>query len=181
MQMGGFDCLTLQALDFAYMASMNKTMKLLHVIGSIGFCAGLLALLSLHASLPNPAQGREFAVLRETMGSVAVWLLLPSTALVVVSGLLAMAFSDYFKNAGWVWIKLATGVLVMEGTLVYVLAPMQKAAANAQTVLDDTFNPAELDQVLSAEWGSFWVILGLALVNILLGIYRPRLSRKIQK
>lgn len=163
------------------MPFLNKTMKLLHVIGSLGFCAALLALIMLHAALPDPEDQREFMALRVTMGLVAGWLLLPSTLLVLVSGLLAMALSEAYKNAGWVWAKLATGVLVMEGTLVYVQAPLEKAAANAQALAAGMFDPGELGVLLEAERNSVGIILGVAMVNILLGVYRPRFTRRLRK
>jgi len=159
-------------------AKHQKTMKFLHIIGTIGFCAALLALLLLHASLPEPSQLEQFASIRLAMGNVAKWLLLPSTGLVVVSGLIAMAMNDVYKNAGWVWAKLLTGILVLEGTLVYVQAPMQRAANDAQAALDGDFDLSSLGTVLGAEWNSIWVILGVAMVNIFLGVYRPRFLRQ---
>lgn len=158
--------------------TQNKTLKFLHIISSTGFCAALLSLLILHASLPEAAEVEKFAMLRITMGNVAKWLLLPSAALVLVSGLLSMALSDAFKSAGWVWAKLATGVLVLEGTLVSVQAPMERAARNAQSALEGEFDLNNLDATLVTEWYSFWVILGIAIVNIILGVYRPRFSRR---
>lgn len=161
-------------------STQQKTLKFLHIAGTIGFCAALLALLLLHASLPDPAQLEQFASIRLAMGNVAKWLLLPSTGLVVVSGLIAMALNDAYKNAGWVWVKLATGVLILEGTLVYVQAPMERAANNAQSALAGDFDPGSLGSVLNAEWNSIWVILGVAVVNIILGVYRPRILRRSQ-
>jgi len=118
-------------------------------------------------------------MLRITMGNVATWLLLPSTGLAVVSGLFSMAANDLYKNAGWAWVKLATGVLVLEGTLVYVQAPMQRAAIAAQAALDGELDLSTLGTSLAAEWGSFWVILGVAAVNIGLAVFRPRIIRRI--
>jgi uncharacterized membrane protein len=163
-------------------AKQHKTLKFLHIIGTVGFCAALLALLLLHASLPDPSQLEQFAGIRLAMGNVAKWLLLPSTGLVVISGLIAMALNDVYKNAGWVWIKLATGVLILEGTLVYVQAPMERAANNAQSALDGDFDLTTLGTVLGSEWNSIWVILGVAVVNIVLGVYRPRImSRSVSE
>lgn len=158
--------------------TQSKTLKLAHVAGSTGFCAALLALLALHASLPEPGFTEEFVMLRIAMGNVAKWLLLPSTALVVVTGLFSMAASDVYKNAGWVWLKLATGILVLEGTLVYVQAPMERAARNGLLALEGEFDPSQLGATLASEWNSIWIILGVALVNVVLGVYRPKLSRR---
>lgn len=156
----------------------HKTLKFLHIVGTVGFCAALLALLVLHASLPDPSQLQQFASIRIAMGNVAKWLLLPSTGLVVVSGLIAMALNDVYKNAGWVWVKLATGVLILEGTLVYVQAPMERAANDARSALEGEFDLSSLGSVLGAEWSSIWVILAVAVVNIVLGVYRPRILRQ---
>ena len=161
--------------------TLTRTMKFLHVIGSIGFCGALLALIVLHASLPDPEAVAQFAALRMAMGNVAAWVLLPSTGLVVVSGLLAMAMNDRFKSAGWTWAKLASGVLILEGTLVYVQAPMERAAGDALATLEGELDLSSLGATLVSEWASFWVILGVAAVNIVLGVYRPRFSRRVEK
>jgi len=159
----------------------RQTLKLLHIAGTVGYCAALLALMVLHASLPDPTEVREFASVRLVMGNVAKWLLLPSTGLVVVSGLFAMALNTVYQSAGWVWAKLATGVLVMEGTLVYVQAPMERAAIEANAALAGDFDLATLGATLGPEWGSLWVILAVAAVNVVLGVYRPRFSRRVQR
>ena len=59
------------------------------------------------------------------MGAVATWIFLPALALTLLSGLLAMALNRAYLNAGWAWVKLATGVLMFEGGLVYVQGPMR--------------------------------------------------------
>jgi len=69
-------------------------------------------------------------------------ILLPSIALALVRGLLAMAFNPAFHNAGWAWLKLISGVLVFEGTLVYVQAPMQRGDLQAEDALA-TASPTE--------------------------------------
>lgn len=162
---------------------MRRTLKFLHSVASIGFCGGLAALLVLHALLPEPDQLERFATLRMAMGAVARWIVLPSMGLVVVSGLLAMAVTPAFHNAGWVWAKLATGILVFEGSLIYVLGPMERASLQARAALEGGGAGAPLPEggaltaSLGPEWGSFWVLLGVGILNVALAIWRPRFSR----
>lgn len=158
--------------------SWNRTLKFLHIVGSTGYCAALLALIVLHGSLPDPAELEQFSALRIAMANIASWLLLPSTGLVMVSGLIAMGFNESYKVAGWAWAKLATGVLILEASLVYVQGPMERAAASARLALQGDVDLAILAGSLSSEWFSFWVVLGVAVVNIVLGVFRPRFSRK---
>ncbi|MEJ2540096.1 MAG: hypothetical protein P8188_09020 [Gemmatimonadota bacterium] len=155
---------------------MRKTLKFLHTMAAIGFTGGLAALLVLHSRLPEPSELEQFATLRLAMGAVAQWILFPSMGLVLVSGLLAMAVTPSFQDRAWVWAKLATGILVFEGTLAYVQAPMERAAARAQRALDGEIPWTELGATLRPEWGSFWVILGVAVANVVLGVWRPRFS-----
>ena len=88
-----------------------------------------------------------------------------------------MAFSDVYKNAGWVWIKLASGVLVFEGTLVHVQAPMERAARQGLAALAGEFDAGQLGATLDAEYYALWIILGVAVANIVLAIYQPKFSR----
>ena len=132
----------------------------------------------LHASLPEPRELARFASIRLAMSNVASWLLLPSMALVVISGMLSMAASEVYKSAGWVWAKLATGVLILEGTLVSVQGPMERAGKLAASVLAGEGDVEKLGSTLSPEWISLWVILGVALANIVLAVFRPQFSRR---
>lgn len=157
---------------------MRRTLKFLHTMSAIGFTGAIAALIVLHTLLPDPSDLQRWAVLREAMGAVARWILFPSMAVVVVSGLFAMAASTIYQNAGWVWAKLLSGILVLEGTLVYVQAPMERGARAAEAALAGEVPVAELGASLGAEWGSFWVIGGVAVVNVVLGIWRPRFARR---
>jgi hypothetical protein len=153
---------------------MRKTLKFLHTLGAIGYTGAAATLLVLHAQLPAPENLDSFAALRLAMGAIAERILLPSIALVLVSGLFAMAFNRAFHNAGWAWLKLLFGVLVFESTLVYVQAPMQRAALNARAALDGELAVSELGASLGPEWGSLWVILAIGLFNVVLGVWRPK-------
>lgn len=163
---------------------MRRTLKFLHSVGSIGFCGGLLGLLVLHAMLPEPDQLERFATLRGAMGAVSKWIVFPSMGLVVVSGLLAMAATPAFHNAGWVWAKLATGILVFEGSLIYILGPMERAAIQARAALEGVSagsaapDGVGLSAALPAEWGSFWVLFAVGILNVALAIWRPRFRRR---
>lgn len=153
---------------------MRKFIKFLHTMASIGFIGALAALVILHLSLPAPAEVRQFAVIRVAMGAVAEWLLLPSMGLVVISGLASIAIVPAYQNAPWAWAKLLSGVLIFEGTLVYVQAPMERAAAKAEQALGGEITAADLGATLQAEWGSFWVIMAVAVLNVVLGVWRPK-------
>ena len=59
------------------------------------------------------------------MGGVATWVLFPSLGLTMIAGLLAIAVTPAFHNAGWAFAKLASGILVFEWT---ILGPMQEDA-----------------------------------------------------
>lgn len=160
---------------------MRKTMKFLHTMAAIGFTGAIAALLVLHASLPDPSELERFATLRVAMGAVAEWMLLPSMGLVLVSGLLSFAVTPAFQNAGWVWAKLASGVIVFESTLVYVQAPMQRAAERAVAALNGETPAAELGATLQPEWFSFWIIGAVAVANVVLGVWRPRFGRTYKR
>ncbi len=155
----------------------RKSLKFLHTMGSIGYLGAILALAVLHGLLPPPTELQEFASLRIAMGAIAEWILLPSIGIVLVSGLFAIAASRSYQSAGWVWVKLATGILVFEGTLVYVQAPMERAALQARAALEGQVSVAELAAPLSAEWGSFWVLGAVAVLNVVLGVWRPRFRK----
>ena len=156
---------------------MRKTLKFLHTMASIGFAGGLAALIVLHGALPEPVELERFATLRTAMSAISKWIVTPSTLLVLVSGLLSMAVVPAYQSAGWVWAKLLSGIIVFEGTLIYVLGPMERAGRQARAALAGEFDVALLGATLEPELTSFWVILAVAVANVVLGVWRPRFSK----
>ncbi len=157
---------------------MRKLLKFVHVIGAAGMIGALAALLVLLSFVPEPASLGEYARLRASMGAIAQWILLPSIALVLFGGLMAMAWNSAYHNAGWAWFKLATGILVFEGTLSAIQGPIQKQAEIAAQALAGEIDPALIKNTIQAETSSIWILLGVALVNVVLGVWRPRSRRK---
>ena len=55
---------------------------------------------------------------------------------------------------------------------------MQRAALQAEAALAGDVPAAELAAPLGPEWGSLWVVLLLAIFNVVLGVWRPRGRRR---
>jgi hypothetical protein len=55
---------------------------------------------------------------------------------------------------------------------------MQRAALQAEAALSGDVPVAELVEPLGPEWGSLWVVLLLAIFNVVLGVWRPRGRRR---
>lgn len=152
-------------------------MKFLHTMGAVGLMGSMASLIVLLGVAPPPASLPEYAMARGAMGAIARWVFLPSFAMTLIAGLLAMAMSRAYKNAGWAWVKLVSGILVFEWGFVGVQGPMQEAAEQSAAALAGRVDPASLAGALAAEQGSLWVLLAVAAANIALGVWRPKLTR----
>ncbi|MFD1278749.1 hypothetical protein [Methylobacterium goesingense] len=152
-------------------------MKFLHTMGATGLMGAMAALVVMLGVAPPPSALGGYAAARGAMGAVATWIVLPSLALTLVSGLLAMTLNRGLLQAGWAWLKLATGVLMFEGVLVYVQGPMRQEAEQSALALAGRVDPATLAETLGAERNTLWVLLAVATANVVLGIWRPRLLR----
>jgi hypothetical protein len=152
-------------------------MKFLHTIGAIGLMGAMACLLVLLSFIPAPTSLSEYALMRAAMGGIATWTFLPSLGLTLVAGLLAIAVNRTYQSAGWAWAKLLSGVLVFEWGFAAIVGPMQQEAELSARVLAHEVDPATLAASLGPEWKSLWVMLALATANVILGIWRPRLTR----
>ncbi len=157
---------------------MRKFLKFMHTIGGIGLAGALLAQLVMLQNMPPVEPLEAYAAARGLMGLVAKWVLFPSLAIVLVSGLLSMAWTDAFHNAGWVWAKLALGISVFEGTLVAVQGPARREAERAAQALAGEFDPALLAATADGETLATLVVLGVAVINVVLAVWRPKFSRR---
>ena len=149
-------------------------MKFMHTMGAVGQLGSMACLLVLLSFTPAPTSLSEYALMRGAMGGIAMWIFLPSLGLVLITGLLAIALNGAYQSAGWAWAKLLTGILVFEWGFAAIQGPMQQEAELSARALAHEVDPANLAVTLNAEWKSLWVLLAVATVNVILGIWRPR-------
>ena len=145
-------------------------------MGAAGLLGAMAALLILSSAAPPAASPAGYAAVRSAMGTVSTWLFLPSLGLSIMAGLLAVAFNRAFHNAGWAWAKLVSGVLLFEGGLQGIQGPIQNEAERSAAVLAGHADAASLAVSLGAERGTLWVLFAVAVANVVLGIWRPKLT-----
>jgi len=155
---------------------LRRLLKFLHTIGAIGLMGAMAALLAVVWFAPEPASVAAEAAVAVAMGQIATWVFLPSLALTLIAGLLAIAVTPGYHDAGWVWAKAATGILIFEGGFLYVLGPMQAAAKASASALAGQLDPTILTGSYGSERNTLWVLLAVAAANVALGVWRPRLQ-----
>lgn len=148
--------------------------KVLHDVGSIGFGGGLAACLviDLMAHRASPA---EFAAARQVVAAIAQVLLVPSMVVVVLSGLLAMGATRGYMDAGWAWLKALLGLAVFQATLHLAGAGREQADTLAAAA-----DPSLRDALLQAERNTLWVLIALSVANVVLAVWRPRLTVRVR-
>ena len=142
--------------------------KALHEIASIGFGGGLAACLVIN-QVANRASPAEFAAARHAFSAIAQYVLLPWMAIVVMSGLIALMATRAYMDASWAWLKALLGLSVFEATLMIVGSKQAEVMAAAA-------DPALLDELLRSERNTIWLLIVLTSANVVLAVWRPRLT-----
>jgi hypothetical protein len=89
---------------------MQRLLKALHQLGGIGLAGSLAACIVLVVTAPTDSLV-GYAAVRQGIAAISQWLLVPSLAIVLVSGLLAIAANRAYHDAGWAWIKALLGIV----------------------------------------------------------------------
>ena len=97
-------------------------------------------------------------MMRGAMAEIGRWIFLPSFVLTLIPGLLAIAVNRAFHNAGWAWVKAATGILIFTGGL-HALAPIQEEAERSAAALAGQVDPATLTGPDVQEQLTLWMLL----------------------
>lgn len=155
---------------------MRKTVKILHTISACGLIGGLGCYMVLLVAAPQDTP-EAYADLRQSIAVISDYVLLPSLAVALVSGLLSMVVHSPFLDRGWVWIKAALGILMFKGVLTIISAKSDYAARIAGEMATGDAAPEALDSLLALEWGTLWAVMAISVANVVLGVWRPRLVR----
>jgi hypothetical protein len=156
--------------------NLRRLLKFLHTLGAAGLTGAIAALAMVLVLTPGSVSPAGYVPIMVAMAKTAGWIIGPSMVLTVMSGLLAMAVTPAFYEAGWVWLKALTGLLVLEGGL-HVLGPLQEEAKRGLSAMAGSADPASAARLFSAESGTLWVLLGVSVANIALGVWRPRMPK----
>ncbi|MCF8205089.1 MAG: hypothetical protein K9J82_08445 [Methylotenera sp.] len=149
--------------------------KVLHELASIGFGGGLAACLFING-LADRGTAETFATARAAFAAIANYLLVPSMAVVVVSGLLAIAATRGYMDAGWAWLKALLGITVFEATLMVV----GSGSRHEEMLAAFTADPVTLQALLRSERNTLWLLIALSVLNVVLAVWRPRLTWRVR-
>lgn len=153
---------------------MRRLLKFLHTLAAVGLTGGAAALAVVLMLAPSSAEAPGYAPMLAAAAKIAAWIIGPSMALTVATGLLAMVATPAFQDAGWVWAKAATGILILEGGL-HVLGPLQQEAKRAAAALaEGGADAANAARLYEAEVNTLWLLLAVSVANIALGVWRPK-------
>jgi hypothetical protein len=136
----------------------------------MGSITSLLVLMSF--SPPSTSLAGSI-LMRGAIAEIATWVFFPSFALTLVAGMLAIAVNRAFHNAGWAWVKLATGLLIFAGSF-HVLGSIQDEVKQSGAV-GGQFDPNPAANSFG-EQGALWILLAVSTANVVLGVWRPRLT-----
>lgn len=154
---------------------MRRAIKFFHTLASCGLVGGLLAYGVILVAAPQDTPD-AFADMRATVAVVASYVILPSLAVALVSGLLSMAVHRPFQELRWAWVKTLLGISMFEATLGIVQSKANTAAALSAKIAAGDAQADALAEAIAYEWHALGVILLLSVLNILLGVWRPALK-----
>ncbi|WP_119165568.1 DUF2269 family protein [Algihabitans albus] len=154
---------------------MRKAMKILHTLAAAGLLGGLSVYMLLLVAAPQDTPA-AYLDLRVSIAAISNYILLPSLAIALLSGLASMVVHDPYLHKGWVWLKAALGILMFKGILTVVGAKADYALSVAERIVEGEVAAEVLERAVAYEWATLVVMMALSVANVVLGVWRPRLG-----
>ncbi|MEM9739983.1 MAG: DUF2269 family protein [Pseudomonadota bacterium] len=154
------------------MQRARKIVKILHTVAAGGLIGGLATYMVLLV-VATPTDPAAYAGLRGSLEVVSGYILVPSLAIGLLSGLVSMLVHTPFLDKGWVWFKALLGILMFKGVLTIDSAKADYAADLSQKIADGTASEDALQSLLGLEWWTCVGVMAVAVANVVLGVWRP--------
>ncbi len=151
---------------------MRKLVKVLHTVSASGLIGGLGCYMLILAIAPQDTPV-AYAGMRAVLAAIGNYVLFPSLAVAVISGLLSMMVHTPFLDKGWVWMKALMGVIMIKGVLLLVVVQANRAADAAKLIAEGE-EVAHQIPTLAAEWSAVGIFMALSVASVVFGIWRPR-------
>ena len=152
----------------------RRSLKAVHELAALGLGGGLAACLVINLA-SRGAEPAHFIVARESFDAIAHYILLPSLAAILVSGLLAIAATRGFHSAGWAWVKALLGISLFEATLITIGASRHQVELAAAAA-----DPSLRASLLNSERNTVLLLIAICVANVVLAVWRPRLTIRIR-
>lgn len=155
---------------------MRKATKILHTLASCGLIGALLGYMVILVAAPHDMVA-TYANARATILALCNYVLLPSLAIALMSGLLSMVVHPPFQELRWAWLKALLGFSMFEATLGIIQAKASTAAVLSAKIAAGGAQQKALADAVANEWGSLIVIMAISIANVVVGVWRPRFSK----
>lgn len=145
-----------------------RLIKMLHTLSAIGITGAIATFVVLHAEAPA-ASAPGYPEVRHGIDATYRWLALPSMVVCLLSGLASMVVHRPYWNAPWAWLKASSSTALLGLTV--RMQGVARSLSEPSVLRDRT----ELAQALLNEWKGLWTLLIILALNVIVGIWRPRL------
>ncbi|MEM6463573.1 MAG: hypothetical protein AAF724_16835 [Pseudomonadota bacterium] len=161
------------------MLSIRPLLNFFHKVSEGGLIGGLACYMILLAYVPHDTPA-AYANLRQSIAAISNYVLIPSLAVALVSGLFLIAAHPPFMNKGWVWIKALIGFVLFKAVLALVAARADEAALVSERLANGEQVQGLLNSAIANEWMTLWLVMTLSVLSAALGSWRPRLKRRVR-
>lgn len=156
---------------------MRKATKILHTLASCGLIGAIMGYMVVLVAAPQDTAA-AYANARAVIAALCNYMLLPSLAIAMMSGLFSMVVHPPFRELRWAWLKALLGFSMFEATLGIIQAKSTTAAALSARIAAGEAEQKALADAIANEWGSLIAIMTLSIANVVVGVWRPRLWKK---
>lgn len=154
---------------------MRKAVKFLHTLAACGMIGALTGYLALLEWGPH-ATPQDYATTRQAIRILCDVILVPSLGLVLVSGFVSMLAHAPYRQKGWVWAKAITTIGIFEATLMVAQSKARDGADIALKIAAGQASQSAMAE-LGNEKNAIALVLVLAVANVLIGVWRPKLEK----